>query len=88
MQAIGAEKSDSTFDLSSKEDSQVECLQIVDISERSHFHFIIRSKSANGDGHAVEIKGTENVLTAGDQLKLSTLVVGDKFHWSFSLMAD
>ena len=33
------------------------------------------------------MKGTENELTAGDSISLRTLVIGDKFHWVFSLKA-
>ena len=66
LQVVREDTSNGKLDLLSGEDSQVECLQIVDISERSHFHIIVRSKSASGDGHAVELKGTENLLTAGD----------------------
>ena len=83
---VGTHSSEQTFDLASKEDSQVECLQIVDISERSHFHFIVRSKSSATDvTRSLELKGTENALEAGDDIRLSTLIVGDKFNWTFSL---
>ena len=82
---VSNEDENNTFDLAFEEDSQVECLHIVDIAERSHFHFIIRSKSSVSDEKSIELKGTDNNLAAGDSIALSTLVIGDKFRWTFSL---
>ena len=78
-------ESQNFFTLSDGQDSEVTNLSIIDISFRSHFHFIVRSKSATGHETQTELSATERDLEGTDKLSLRTAVLGQTFSWVFTL---